>query len=283
MGRFFRFCVPLAAARWGLAASPARPLLVVCSPGSPGSTTEAQPTMDSFAAAAPSAAGWHSGGLGAIYYESAEPGRERLAQSDAALALVSAPFFFEYEAKLSLRPLLEAIPEAGAGEVYSLVAKKGLVPSVAALAGWEITGGPGFSADFVRQAMLAGWGPLPVDVRITFSGRPLTDLHRAASGEKVAVVLDREQAASLGSLPFGADLEVIHRSQTFPSGLLCLLPSRLPKAKADSLVRALRRMNGTERGREVLKSMRLSRFAPVAASGLKLLAKSPASSPGSKP
>src|SRR5512137_188895 len=67
--------------------------LVVCAPGYPGSTEEAQPAMDAFAAAAGAAAAWPSGDLQAVYFETEAGGIERLAREDAGLALVPLPFF----------------------------------------------------------------------------------------------------------------------------------------------------------------------------------------------
>lgn len=264
-----------------LATSPI--VLVICSPGSAGNTVQAQPTLDAFAAAVQSAALWPAGSLSSIYFEQAEPGKERLSHSDAALALVSSPFYFEFRKRLSLQPVLEAVPEAGRGEVYSLVAKKGGIQSPTALSGWEITGGAGFSPEFVRSVLLADWGSVPADARITFSARPLTSLRRAASGEKLAVLLDREQAAALGTLPFAADLEVVQRSGTVPSGLLCLVSSRLPKPRMDALVKALRGLKSSAAGRAALKSLRLSGFEPVDPLSLKALAAPSIPASGFKP
>jgi len=258
-------------------------LLVICSPGSPGTTLQAQPTLDAFAAAVQSAAGWPAGSLAAVYFEQADPGRERLTRADASLALVSPPFFFEFSKALSLQPLLEAVPESGPGEIYSLVAKKGKVPSPSALAGWEIVGGPGFSSGFVRKVLLGDWGDVPHDARIIFSARPLTSLRRAASGEPVAVVLDREQAAAVATLPFGADLEVVHRSGSLPSGVLCLVSSRLPKSRIDTLVKALVEMDRSEAGKVTLKSLRLSRFRALDSASLKTLEAASISPSSSRP
>src|SRR5207247_8991218 len=66
-------------------------VIVVCAPGYPGTTAAAQPAMDAFATAAAAAAGWPAGSVGAAYFETAESGLKRLADSDAALALVSLP------------------------------------------------------------------------------------------------------------------------------------------------------------------------------------------------
>jgi len=267
----------------GQAPPGSHPLLVICSPGSPGSTAEAQPTLDAFASVLQKNAGWPASSLSVVYYAAAQAGRDRIAGKDAALALVSPPFFYEFAAALSLQPRLEAVPLTGPGEEYSLVAKKGAIPSAASLSGWEITGNAGFSQGFVREAALGGWGLLPEDARITYSATPLSALRRSASGEHIAVLLNREQAAALGTLPFAAELEIVHKSDSFPAGLLCLIPNRLPSARAESLLRALRELSQTDPGRETLKSIRLSGFTLLEKSRLKSLGHPGSSKEASRP
>jgi hypothetical protein len=74
--------------------------LVVCAPGYPGTTAEAQPTLDAFAAAAAEAAGWERGKLAAVYHETERGGLEGIAKPDAAFALVPLPFLIEHGAAL---------------------------------------------------------------------------------------------------------------------------------------------------------------------------------------
>ena len=244
------------------AAAPSH-VLVVCSPGSPGTTAQAQPTMDLFARAVEAAAKRPAESLAAVYYESAETGIPRLEQADAVLAMVPLPFLIQYGAKLGLEPRLEAQPEPAATEVWFLAARKGAVSSATALTGWEVTGAPGYSPDFVRRTILSDWGALPDDVRITFTPRVLAALRRAASGEKVAVILDRSQEAALASLPFAADLEVLAHSRPLPSGYLCAVGKRLGAADLDAYTQALLKLHENASGQAVLKEMRMHRFVPV--------------------
>ena len=238
-------------------------VLVICSPGSPGTTAQAQPTLDAFAAAAEKSAGWPGGTLAAVYFESAETGIPRIKQEDASLAMVPLPFLMEHGAALGLTPKLTAIPDSGPSETWSLVAKKGAVTSPASLTGWEVTGSPGYASGFVRGPVLGTWGTLPDDARITFTPRALGALRRAATGEKVAVILDNAQTAALGSLPFAADLEIVHSSAPLPSGFLCTVANRLPTHQAGKLFTGLMRLHDTPEGKEILKTMRMTRFAVV--------------------
>ena len=103
-------------------AQPAR-TIVVTSPGSPGSTDDAQPRMDSFAGAVSARA--HTQ-LGAVYEPSDAAGARRLAES--GIGMVSLPFFLAHEQELGLRPRLQVVAKGRpALETWALVAQKGRV------------------------------------------------------------------------------------------------------------------------------------------------------------
>ena len=238
--------------------------LVVCAPGYPGSTEEAQPTMDAFAAAVAAAAGWPGGELAGAYFETEAGGVERLQRGDAALALVPLTFFLKHAAALKLAPRLQAVQIGGeAAERWTLVAGKGKVNGPASLAGWEVVSLAGYVPGFVRGLALAEWGALPPDVRIVFSGAVLSGLRRAAAGENVALLLDRAQTAALPTLPFAAQLEVVARSAPLPVSVLCVVGNHLPEARSKAVTRALLDLGGTPAGAEALAGMRMTRFMPA--------------------
>jgi hypothetical protein len=257
-------CAPALARAGAPVEATGRPerMLVACAPGYPGTTAQAQATMDRLASAMAAAAGWKPGSLGAVYHETFEGGVARLGAPDAVLALVTLPFYLQEKSRLGLKPLLQVVQESGATEIWSLVAKRGLVSDAGGLDGWEITGGAGFSADFVRGVILGTWGRVPATARITFTGAPLTALRRAASGEKTAVILDAAASAALPGLPFASDLEVVARSKQLPGSLLCSVGGKLRAPEADLMIRALLRMHKTADGAGVLKAIQVTRFEP---------------------
>jgi hypothetical protein len=242
--------------------------LVACAPGFPGSTAEAQPTMDAFAARIAAAAGLPDGAVAAVYHESEAAGRERLAAGGPLLAMVPLPFFVRYREELALAPLRSVEPESGGDEIWSLVARKGRIADPADLAGWEVTGQPGYAPRFVRGPVLGQWGELPAQTHITFTGRALSALRRAQRGEDVAVLLDRTQAGALPSLPFGDDLEIVARSRPLPATLLCGAGDRLDPDIAGRLLEALDHMHSSEPGRAALEGVRVRRFRPLDDKGL---------------
>src|SRR5512143_2798049 len=96
------------------AATPPTPLaLVVCAPGYPGSTAEAQPSMDALAAAASAAIGWPAGTIKAEYHETEEGGLARYRDKAPTLALVPLPFYLAHGRELNLTARLQAVPKDG--------------------------------------------------------------------------------------------------------------------------------------------------------------------------
>ena len=237
-------------------------MLIVCAPGYPGTTGEAQGTMDAFADAVASASGWANQSLGAQYYETLAAGRERLRQPDAVLAMVTLPFFLSEGQALGLEPHLQVVQAKGAAETWSLVAKKGQVASAKGLDGWEVAGSAGYAPAFVRGPALSEWGTLPASTTITFAPAALTLLKRAASGERVAVLLDSAGAAALPTLPFAADLEVVARSPAMPGSLVCTVRGRLPAKDTNAVIKGLQRLDKTAAGKDILAGMEIVRFEP---------------------
>jgi hypothetical protein len=256
-----------------VAAAPpgARPTtLVVCAPGYPGSTAEAVSVMDAFADAVAAATGRSRGAFAAEYHETEAGGLERLARPDAGFVLSPLPFFLEHEAALRLIPRVQAVMEGGEpSEEYTLVAGKGKLSGPAALSGWEILGTVGYAPRFVRGPVLGSWGELPATTRIVSSGAVLSGLRRSAAGEKVAVLLDRAQSSGLASLPYGADLEVVARSDPLPAVLIATIGGRVAPALAGEITKALLGLASGPDGAAVLSNLRLSRFVPLDDAGLR--------------
>lgn len=249
----------LAAVATAVLAAPPPASIVFCAPGYPGSSAEAQATMDAFAAALAKVAG----PVRAVYHETEAAGLAAI-REDAALAVVPLPFFVKHAAALDLVPRLAAVPaETGATETWTLVARAGRIAAPSDLAGWEIVSIAGYSPDFVRRVALEGFGPLPAELKIAPSGLVLSALRRAAQGGNVAVLLDGAQGAALSGLPFAKDLAVVHRSKPLPVSVVARVGSKTPPARIEALARAMRGVDGA-----ILASLRLSGFVEPDAAAL---------------
>jgi len=243
------------------AAAPAPLALVLCAPGFPGSTEEAQSAMNTLAGAVSTAAGWKAGELTAIYFETEKAGLDRLRSADAAIALTPLPFYLQHRVPLRLEALMQAVEQGGgAAEAWTLVAGTGLVSGPQSLAGFELVTVAGYAPRFVRGPALAAWGELPRDLKVTPSSAVLSALRRASTGAKVALLLDRAQAAALGSLPFASKLQVVTKSAPLPVSVLASVGDRLPPSRRTALLKVLASLGSTPAGAEALAGVRLTGF-----------------------
>ncbi|HEX6853324.1 MAG TPA: hypothetical protein VF139_18145 [Candidatus Polarisedimenticolaceae bacterium] len=235
--------------------------IVFCAPGYPGSTAQAQPAMDAFAAALASASKRAAGDISAVYHETEAAGLEALRAGETTLAIVPWPFFVKHREALGLQAQRTLVPKGSpAPERWSLVAGKGKVAGASDLSGFRLVTGASYAPAFVSDA-LAAWGALPADVALEPAGSILTALRRAAGGEKIALLLDGAQGASMSTLPFAASLEVVARSPEYPPAVLCRIRGRGGKATA-ALLEALDGLPGTPEGRAALEGLRLERILP---------------------
>jgi hypothetical protein len=189
--------------------------LVVCAPGYPGSAAEAQPAMDALARELSKATK-----VTATYEETAEGGVRKLASPDAGLLLATLPFFLEHEKDLHLTAHLMAVQQGGQPlQKWTLVTGK---DHPAVLNGYAVQSLAGGSPRFVRAAAPG----LPADAAIVASSSVLSGLRKAANGEKVALLLDGAQAASLSTLPFADKLATVETSASMPVAVVATVGKR---------------------------------------------------------
>ncbi len=262
--------------------SHAAPTIAVCAPGYPSSTEEAQPVMDDFARAVTAAAG-ASPNLVAAYHPTLDGGLALLEDESTTLAIVPLPFYLRYRARFGLEAELEVVAGVADRETWSLVARRGAISSPGSLAGWKLEAIAGYAPTFVRRVTLEDWGELPEDVDIGFSSRVLSALRKAARGENLAVLLDTGQAEALERLPFAEDLEIVARSAPMLGTLLCRVAGRQGGPDEMSLRKGLLEFGGTDEGRTLLKTMRLSGFRELDRKALAQLERLYESSPAPRP
>lgn len=221
--------------------------------------------MDELAGALTELAGWPKDALTATYFPQQKPGLARIQQPDVALALVPLPFFLAHGAELQLTPQL-AIVQQGleATQSWTLVAKKGALKKASDLEGYSIFSTAGYAPNFVTAVALEGYGPLPASVKVTTGGQVLSALRKASGGlEKLAVLLDAEQAKALPTLPFAGELEVVHVGPKVPVALVTTVGARLPAADWKAAATAFEKLPTAPRGKTAMEGVRLTGFVAL--------------------
>lgn len=243
--------------------------LVICAPGYPGTTKEAQPSMDVLAGAVSKASGWPPALLAAEYYETEDAGVARLKAPAPSLALIPLPFYLAHASDLKLTARAQAVEKDGSPSVtWTLVAKKGRVTSASSLAGFTVVSLAAYAPGFIRNVALAKWGKLPADVTLAASGQILSALRKSASGENVAVLLDAAQTASIPTLPFAGELEIVATSPPVPGIVVCTVGTSVGSTATSQLIAGMVKMNETPEGLSALDAVRLARFVPLDGKGL---------------
>ena len=234
-------------------------VIAVCAPGSPGTTADAQSAMDAFAKAISARAGAQ---ITAIYDDTEDAGVAQM--KTARIAMVSLPFFLKHEQDLKLHAQLEAVrKDRPALDEWVLVAKKGRVHGAASLDGFTITTPAAYAPQFVRGTVLGGFGALPATVVLKQSGAVLSALRKAAKGEPAAVVLDGPGAASLSTLPFANDLEIVARSPKLPAGLVVTVDGGPSAETWKAVEAALLGLRGEPAGATALDGIQMAQFAKL--------------------
>src|SRR5689334_2966686 len=95
------------------ATAPKPVTLVICAPGYPGTTKEAQPSVDVLAGAVSHAAGWPPARLAAEYFESENEGIARLKAATPSFAMVPLPFYLAHAKALKLTAKAQAVEKNG--------------------------------------------------------------------------------------------------------------------------------------------------------------------------
>lgn len=238
--------------------------IVFCAPGYPGTSAEAQPAMDAFAAALAAASGLPAASLAANYQETEKGGLARLEKPDAAVVMVPLAFFLAHEKRLQLTARMQALPKGrGPLERWALVAKKGRIKQPSDLSGFTVNSLASFAPAFVRGPALGAWGKLPADVQIVQSSAVLSSLRKVVAGQNVAVLLDGEQSAALATLPFANDLETVATSPELPTAVVATVGNRLPAARWQALADGFETMSTKADGVAALEGIRMLRFVPL--------------------
>jgi len=225
--------------------------------------------MDALALAVSKAAGWPAARLAAEYHETEDAGLARLKATPPSLAMVPLPFYLAHGSDLKLTARAQAVEKNGTPSVtWTLVAKKGRLTSASSLSGFTVVSLAAYAPDFIRNVALAPWGKVPSDVTFVATGQILSALRRSANGDPVAVLLDAAQAASLQTLPFSSELEVVTTSPPVPGFVVCTVGSAVKPADASRLVAALLKLHESPDGMSALDSVRLAKFVPLDGKGL---------------
>ena len=233
--------------------------IVVCHPGSPGTTEQAKKTMQAFARCIEIDGGLPEGTIRCVFFPEAEQALDYIRKENPPLGIVSLSFYLRYREKLQLDPFLQVVRRGKSTQTFHILAKKGRHPNLESLEGVKIVSNHLFDPAFLHRVILGGKGKHALQVEET--RKPLRAIRKTAREGEAAVLLDDEQLETLGKMKGLLDeLEEIFRSEKLPTEpVVAMGPERkdpsIAKARA-----ALERLSETKRGAEICAEFRIDRL-----------------------
>ena len=239
--------------------------LMIVQPGYPGSTEEAKGFVDRLRLEIRSQGGPV---ISVGSYHNREKSALAAAQVEKpTIGVVSLGFYLAHRKKLVLRPLLWSRPD----EAYHILVKKGTAKTLEDLKGQSITGTPLVESEFVRRLVLSdssvsavvkSWKTHPI--RLFSKG--VRDVRR---GRKRAVLLSERELNGVKKLRSAAELEVIHTTSGFPTGVVVAFGNPSRDRIGQAIMSALIGLESSDTGRDLLKTMGISGFTRIDARRLK--------------
>jgi hypothetical protein len=228
--------------------------MLICIPGGPGSTAEAAERLPKLFARFGEVTGLQWRGE---YHTVKASCDKYLEEQRPVLGLFDYATFLEQREARKLVPAVEVIRQGQGQNRYFLVAKKG--QGLEALKGKGLWSAHLDAAAFISKVAFDG----RIDIAKDFEGKrtasSLKAIKALAKGEADVILIDENEYASLGELPFAGDLEAIATSDPLPGVPLVVIggDEALAKRLGDKLPALCQ---GAE---EVCKSIELVAFRPL--------------------
>ncbi len=231
---------------------------VIIQPGQPGTSEEAQPTMDALAAYVRKHLG---GGIGVkgMYFNELEPALEHLRTAAPKWGIVSLTFFVTHGRQLGLKPLASSRP-GGYDKDRWLLAVAASGPDEWRRVTGTVSGtmlqdrGTAACLLFQTEAM-----SLPFELSGTV--QPLMALRQVLKGRASGVVLDRVQYEAFRMTPSAESIKVIHQSPDLPFSPVVWIGEPDPRQK--SLAGVFLNMKKNPEGQTLLKQLQTDGFGPA--------------------
>ena len=229
--------------------------LLLCLPGFPGTPAQAQPYIDKMLRHLEQKLGKPAGSISGVYLSDGVEADRAIKAKRPSVALVGPSILATNHKALGMKVIAKLEVAGRSEEVYSIVAKKGGVPTIAGLAGKRLSGVVVNDEKFVVNVLLDKKVKMG-SLTLVPQRRPLKSLRDVARGEADAAVVDQSVVDSMGELPEAADLVVIHTAKAVPAPAVVVMGSGV--ADAEALGKALVGMCDRPDGAELCKTLTLT-------------------------
>lgn len=226
--------------------------LVICMPGSPGTTTGAQSYMAPFFRRIESLAGWPASTINGSFHPTYTSCMSRIRSKRPGFAVLSLGVYLEQRKRYKMRVIGQVDILYGPGNRLYLVVKKGTYTSLAQLKGKRLTSDHLEETKFLSKVMFGG----KIDVTKHFKlkkvravAKGMRDVKR---GRSDATIINGEQLRIMKSR--GYPLVVLHKSPPLPSAPLVALGSYAHGGDITKMKQVVGAMCSSTQGRKLCRN-----------------------------
>ncbi|MCL7421211.1 MAG: PhnD/SsuA/transferrin family substrate-binding protein [Methylobacter sp.] len=197
-------------------AAPAAEMIVVCYPGGPVNTRDAQSAMGSMLRVVERVGQWPENRFDSLFTSKIDECRKQIAEKKPKFAITSLGLYLELRNQHNLLPVVQPRIKGRSSERYRVVVPKDKYKSLDELKGKNLGGTVLAEQSFIGKIVFAG----KVDPASFFvlqpSSQAIRTLRALDKGELDAVILNEQQYAGLSSLHLQTPLEVVFTSEEIP-------------------------------------------------------------------
>jgi hypothetical protein len=197
-------------------AAPAPEMIVVCYPGGPVNTRDAQSAMGSMLRVVERVGQWPENRFDSLFTSKIDECRKQIAEKKPKFAITSLGLYLELRNPHNLLPVVQPRIKGRTSERYRVIVQKDKYKSLDELKGKNLGGTVLAEQSFIGKIVFAG----KVDPAGFFVLQPSNQAIRALraldKGELDAVILNEQQYAGLSSLHLQTPLEVVFTSEEIP-------------------------------------------------------------------
>ena len=238
----------------GVALAGAKDMLL-CLPGFPGTSIQAQPYIDKVLRHLESKMDWPALSMKGVYIPDGPLALKKLSAKKPGIALVGPSIYASQHKAFKMKVIAKVEVNGQAQQTYSVVTKKGGPKTLKELAGKTLKGTVVYDTSYIYNILLNGEIPKGA-LKLENVKRPLGALRDVARGKTDGAIISQEVKNHMKELPFASDLQVIYTSKPVPPPAVVVMGDGVKHA--GKLAKILVGMCQRPDGKELCKTLTIS-------------------------
>lgn len=229
--------------------------MLLCLPGFPGTTAQAQPYVDKMLRHLETDLGYESGSMTGAYLPDGSKATAKLKSEKPGFVLMGPSVLAENNKSMTLHIIAKVEANGRGQETYYVVTKKGGPSDLSALVGKTVSGTMVHDEKYVYNVVLDQNLPRGT-LTVKSNKRPLKSLRDVVKGNVDAAIVDQSVIDHMKELKFGDQLQVIYTSKPVPAPAVVVLDKN--KKYAKKLKKALVGLCQKPSGKDLCKSLTIT-------------------------